>query len=246
MNINPDRWHYENNRQINQNNPKYRVEHSESCGNSPEIFENCSTNPDAQRCADGSFPFIETIFGVEGDDEGRLISQGPRCPGDPAPGVPFDEILEEIRITPEQFRSFPIQPAELISDPEQFSLRNGHTHLWAESETQNFNTVIEGISVELRAIPIQWMWDYGDGTKRNLNHPGEPAPNHTLHHETPTSHSYTETGIFQVNLTTLYRGEFRIVGEGWQSIPGQAAVPSEAVPIDVWRTEKELVAPDGQ
>ncbi|MGO3857102.1 MAG: PKD domain-containing protein, partial [Glutamicibacter arilaitensis] len=59
---------------------------------------------------------------------------------------------------------------------------------------------------------------------------------------TSTSHSYSDTGTFQVEVTTLYRGEFSVDGGTWQAIPGQAAVPSEPIEIDVWRTEKELIA----
>ena len=247
---NPDERHY-NGPELNlDGEPRqmYRLIYDPVCSPGLESASGCDSNPDYRRCADGTFPYRQIIEYVGGPNDG--IIQGVRtvCPEDPEfeDGVDPQNFIEEIRITPEQFRSFPILPSDMNSDPAQFSLRNGHTHLWAVAETQAFNTNMNGVDIEVRAIPVQWMWDYGDGTKRNFSQPGEPAPNHTLHHETPTSHSYTETGIFEVNLTTLYRGEFRIVGEGWQPIPGQAAVASDPIPIDVWRTEKELVAPDGQ
>ncbi|WP_431709556.1 PKD domain-containing protein [Glutamicibacter uratoxydans] len=227
---------------------EYTIEYIDQCTTGFEFANGCDVNTDEARCTDGSSPYIRIVRFRGGDRDGQVYSLNRICPGDDTPieSDPEGIIVEEIRISPAEFRRFPILPSILNSDPEQFSLRNGHTHLWAAAETQTFSTNINGTPVEVRAIPIQWLWDYGDGSTRVLNYPGEPAPNHTLHHETPTSYSYTETGVFEVNLTTLYRGEFRIVGEGWQSIPGQAAVPSNAVPIDVWRTEKELVAPDGQ
>jgi len=134
--------------------------------------------------------------------------------------------------------------SSIQSAPNKFSLRNGHTHFWASKDTQEFKSNLSGSDVRIKAIPIQWNWNYGDGATRNLSFPGEAMPSHTLHDETPTSHSYSETGKFGVKVTTLYRGEFSVDGGPWQAIPGQAAVPSNTLPIDVWRTKKELIAND--
>lgn len=226
--------------------PKYRVEHSETCGKSVETTDSCNVNSDRDRCGDGSFPYIESFIRLSGPEAGEVFVQRLRCPEDAELGIPDSERIQEIQVTPAQFRSFPIKGSRVNSNPKQFSLRNGHVHLWASSETQTFTTRIAETDVEIRAIPIAWRWDYGDGSSRSLNQPGNPMPSHTLHDKTPTSHSYLETGLFNVNLTTFYRGEFRVSGGSWQTIPGQAAVPSEAVPIDVWRTEKELIAGEGE
>lgn len=227
---------------------RYRVEYSDTCRIGLEIVSGCHQNPDEQACPDGSVPYLRIIKFDGGVRNGQVLSQTRLCPGEeqPVADIPQDQLIQIIRVTPEQFRRFPIEPSALNSDPKQFSLRNGHTHLWANAETQTFGTDINGTHVDVRAIPIQWQWNYGDGTRRSLNDPGKPEPGHTLHHETPTSHSYTKTGIFDVNLTTLYRGEFRVSGGSWQAIPGQAAVPSEPIFIDVWRTKKQLIAPDGE
>lgn len=237
---------YLNPNQNRSESPKIRVEHTETCGNSPELVLNCSENPDQQRCEDGSFPFMETVFREGGQNDGEMLGQRYRCPEDPIQELSSDEQSREVTVTPEQFRRFPILPSKVNAEPDRFSLRNGHIHLWAVSETQTFNTVINSTNISIRAIPINWQWSYGDGSSRSFSYPGAPDPDHTLHHETPTSHSYKETGVFNLNLTTLYRGEFRVADGQWQSIPGQAAVPSEAVPIDVWRTEKELIAGEGE
>lgn len=243
--IRPEGW-YIAPKKFSEKQPKYRIERSERCGKSIETIINCSVNPDQRRCEDGSFPFFQTIFRVGGPDDGQLLSQRLRCPEDPSEETSSDLEIQEIRVTPEQFRRFPIKPSILNSDPRKYSLRNGHTHLWASTESQSFDTEINGTQVQVRATPFVWQWNYGDGVTRTFGYPGKPDAQHTLHHETPTSHSYTKTGIFDVNLTTLYRGEFRVSGGSWQAIPGQAAVPSEPISIDVWRTKKQLIAPDGE
>ena len=220
-------------------NEKFRYHDFDACIPGQETVNSCNSIPDQTRCDDGTFPITRQIL----NEEGRVLRQYRYCPGDPPKfNIPEGQLIEEISIDIERFRSYPIQASFINSDPNEFSLRNGHTHLWATAETQTFNSDLSGSHVRIKAIPIQWNWNYGDGTTRNLDFSGEPAPNHTLRDETPTSHSYSETGTFKVGVTTLYRGEFSVDGGPWQTIAGQAAVPSNPIEIDVWRTEKELIA----
>ncbi|GAA0197861.1 hypothetical protein GCM10009526_20660 [Glutamicibacter creatinolyticus] len=231
----------------NDNTQKFRVEYIDECPLGLENRNGCDQNPDEGRCSDGSAPFVRVIRFSGGNRDGELLAQNRLCPGDlPQDPVRPEQLVERIAVTPEQFRKFPIKPSDPNSDPQNFSLRNGHAHFWAIANTQTFETEINGTSVEVRAIPIEWRWNYGDGSTRSFDYPGNAAPEHTLHHQTPTSHSYDKTGFFDVNLMTLYRGEFRAAGGPWEPIPGQAAVPSEPMPMDVWRTQKELIAPDGK
>ncbi|QCY47453.1 hypothetical protein GcLGCM259_1730 [Glutamicibacter creatinolyticus] len=244
----PMEWTRELDKEDSNRKQIYRVEYSNNCQLGREFFTGCDQNPDERTCPDGTAPYMRIIKYNEGPREGQVHSQSRFCPGEetPADGIAPEQFVQVIRISPEQFRRFPIKASRINSDPKQFSLRNGHTHLWAASETQTFGTVIDGTPVEVRAIPTHWNWSYGDGSSRSFTQPGNPMPEHSLHDKTSTSHSYTETGTFSVDLTTLYRGEFRVSDGTWQTIPGQAAVPSEAVPIDVWRTEKELIAGEGE
>ncbi|MGP4980356.1 hypothetical protein ACTXI2_08320 [Glutamicibacter arilaitensis] len=209
------------------------------CHTGDQELNGCDTNPDRPPCPDGSFPITRQVLTLDGD----FIRQFSICPGDPMPkDIPKESIIEEPRITLEAFRAFPIEGSTVRSNPVGFSLRHGFSHFWASKNTQVFSSNLSGSKIQIRAIPIQWNWNYGDGTTRNLDFAGEPMPHHTLRDETSTSHSYSDTGTFQVEVTTLYRGEFSVDGGAWQAIPGQAAVPSEPIEIDVWRTEKELIA----
>lgn len=224
--------------------PKYNVREFDECNSLNENFLNCFSNPDTETCEDGTYPIIRQLISLEGENKGEVFDSYRVCPEDPADPRTENTDEEIIEISIDQFRSFPISPSNIVSSPSKFSLRNGHTHMWASREVQTFDVDVEQSAVRIKAIPIQWNWNYGDGTTRSLDFPGEAAPNHTLHDETPTSHSYKETGTFSVGATTLYRGEFSVDGGPWQAIPGQAAVPSDPIEIDVWRTEKELIAID--
>lgn len=232
-------------RHVSSKQKKYHIRDYGVCVPGTENIKGCDSNPDQQTCPDGTYPIIRQLL----DMNGRFVNQYQYCPGDPPKvEIPEDGQIEEapisITITIEKFRSYPIKGSKIQSAPNKFSLRNGHTHFWASKEVQEFSSNLSGSDVKIKAIPIQWNWNYGDGTTKNLNFPGEAMPSHTLHDETKTSHSYTKTGKFGVTVTTLYRGEFSVDGGPWQAIPGQAAVPSNTLPIDVWRTEKELIAND--
>ncbi|GAA4376374.1 hypothetical protein GCM10023166_27870 [Paeniglutamicibacter cryotolerans] len=94
----------------------------------------------------------------------------------------------------------------------------------------------------MKAIPMSYVWAYGDGTSRTLDFPGEPRPNHSFEDETPSSHVYQETGDFTVGMSTRFRGEYSTEGGPWTPIPGVATVPSESMVMSVWRTKKLLVS----
>ncbi|MGP9032755.1 hypothetical protein [Glutamicibacter mysorens] len=220
---------------------KFSIRDYESCDPNTSNARFCRSIPEERTCPDGSAPIYRQVL----DAQGRVVRQYRYCPGEPPKiELPKETLTQEIIIDINKFKEYPIIPSKIISNPTKFSLKNGNTHFMATEEVQSFSSSLSGSKIRIKAIPIQWNWNYGDGTTRNLNFPGEPAPNHTLRDETPTSHSYSETGKFKVEVTTLYRGEFSVDGGPWQAIPGQAAVASTPIEIDVWRTEKELIAND--
>ncbi|MGG5751302.1 hypothetical protein ACQ3I4_01580 [Zafaria sp. Z1313] len=183
------------------------------------------------------------MFALNGPREGQVVETRTYCRDEPDPTIVGLE--QDIAVvTPERFQEFPILASSVVSQPDGFSLRNGHAHLYAESETQTFSVTIFDQDVRVRAIPTTWVWDYGDGETVRRDFAGAPMPDHDLAVETPSSHVYTETGDFQVRLTTLYRGEYSTEGGPWTPIPGVAGVPSDPLTMSVWRTRKLMVAED--
>lgn len=243
----PDRFYVDHKFPITKNDKeKRRTRDFNICRFGSEYGRSCDANPDISPCDDGTYPIVRQLF-REGDNSSpeQVIKNYQYCPNEPEPDLPNDvKVVEIIKVSNKQFRSFPIRASKLSSDPSKFSLKNGYTHFWASKDPQTFDIRMGDTPVKIKAFPVQWNWDYGDGNTKNFNVPGESSPNHTLHDETPTSHVYKETGKFKVVVTTLYRGEFSVDGGAWQSIPGQAAVPSDPVVMDVWRTQKQLIAFD--
>ncbi|QCU77930.1 hypothetical protein E7744_06845 [Citricoccus sp. SGAir0253] len=146
-------------------------------------------------------------------------------------------------VTLADFRRLDIRPSTIESDTGGFGLIRAHTNFYATEEVQTLNTTMLDQDVAIQAIPVQWTWNYGDGSSpRTTSAPG--GPQREFNEETPTSHAYQDTGTYPVSVTTAYRGQFSVNGGPWIAIPGTASVPSTPVEADIWRSEAKNVADD--
>jgi hypothetical protein len=165
-------------------------------------------------------------------------------PGSPAPEPPNGgEAAEpEVVITLEDFQSQPIIAATVVSEPNNFGLLGGHNNFWADVDEQEFTFETLGDQVTIRAWPVAYDWNYGDGTTRTTQTAGNPVPEADwLLVETPTSHVYGATGDYNVVLSTRFNGDYSVNGGPWIPIAGQAAVDSEPHFVSIWRSDNRLV-----
>jgi hypothetical protein len=159
--------------------------------------------------------------------------------------LPEDAEPELPTVTLEDFRRLPIAAAQSNAQPSPHTLRGAETNFYAVSTEQVLPTNIDGFAVEVRATPVSYSWDYGDGVQIGpIAATGAALPNNRWGEQTATSHVYTETGDFQVTLTTHYSGEFSVDGRPWLPIPGEASVSSPPIAISVWRTVSNNYADD--
>lgn len=162
------------------------------------------------------------------------------------PGDPLDRPSSPPRpaFSITQFRSLPLKPAKIITQPGRHTLKGAHTNIYAEVSEQGFSPRLAGKVVSVRAHPSSFAWNYGDGTTKTLPIQGGPLrPDQAeLDSETRTSHVYGSTGDYDISVTTIYTGEYSVDGGAWVPIIGTAQVNSPAIPMSVWRTETHLVA----
>ncbi|MDN5756326.1 MAG: hypothetical protein L0H32_11275, partial [Micrococcaceae bacterium] len=231
--------------------PKYEVSYSTTCAFELGGSGTCRTFDEAP-CPEDEPLKVRTIR----TPAGALVSRDTYCSTEPPPEAPKDSaekpadlqraVQEQrsIEVSPADFQSFPIRGSKVASQPSGFSLRNGNAHMYAKSDLQTFDVDIYDEPVRIRAIPQTYLWNYGDGHSRKLQKPGKPMPGHTFDQPTDTSHVYTKTGDYSIQLNTAYRGEYSVDGGPWMPIPGTATVPSDPMPMSVWRTKKLLVDED--
>lgn len=166
-------------------------------------------------------------------------------PGEaPAPPIEGVEAPEEapIVITLEEFQKQPVLAATIVSQPSNFGLRNAHSNVYAQAQEQEFTFEFQDAEIVLKARPVSYQWNYGDGTSATTTTPGGPVDGAAFDTETPTSHQYTRTGDFQLILTTYFAGDYSVDGGPFQPVAGEAAVVSEPHLMSIWRTEGHNVS----
>ncbi|MCT2262923.1 PKD domain-containing protein [Brachybacterium muris] len=110
--------------------------------------------------------------------------------------------------------------------------------LYADPTTQTLETELLGVPVQVRAIPIQYHWDLGDGNTITTKKPGKPYPSEQV------TATYTQEGWYDITLTTTFAGQFSVDGGEWQDIDGTIEIASDPVPLFSKSLESRLVNPD--
>lgn len=131
-----------------------------------------------------------------------------------------------ITVTQQDFASLPVRPARAHAGPDVGYLPvNMDLIVYAESTEQTLDTVPLGTPVQVRATPVSYHWDFGDGSTLDTARPGRPYPANDL------THRYQHQGWYDITLTTTYAGEFSVAGGPWQDIDGTVTVASEPVAL---------------
>lgn len=164
----------------------------------------------------------------------------PAAGGDAEPAAPPVVIV----VTAADFQRLLIPASTIRLDTQGNTLRTAHTNIYADSGVQMIDTTVLGQPVRVRAIPIEYIWNYGDGTTRRTFSPGAAVGGDPFDVETETSHQFELTGSFEINLTTVYTGQFSVNGGPWIPIDGVARVNSAPEEMTVWKTKRYLVAED--
>ena len=185
--------------------------------------------------------------------QGRSLGCIPLSPADlEAAGLELTEengqtVLRTIRVTltTHDFDTFPIAAATPHQERAPHTLKNYNTNFWADPNPQEFTRTINGQNVVLRATPVSYTFDYGDGTALGpVAYPGYQLGADVWDQPTDTSHQYAEPGDYHFTLTTTYRGEYSVDGGPWQVIDGTVSRTSDPQLVRVWRTKVGLVADD--
>ncbi|MBG6085481.1 hypothetical protein [Zhihengliuella flava] len=165
----------------------------------------------------------------------------PTSPGDGA-APPSDVIT----VTNEEFRSLPLPASELkmqqpVEDHPYYamSLVGERTHQWAESSEHGVETTVLGTAVKVRATPLEYWWDDGHGVARTAAGPGARRPEQADPETDPAAADvvYEGTGHLEVQLTTVWKIESRLVAEGCDTNSTGWACGD-----DVWQTTPPWLA----
>lgn len=191
--------------------------------------------PVLRRCDDGTMALAPLFRRALDADTGEVV-EGWRqvdnggCPEDPA---------VEVVLSAEEFRRLPLVAAEpMIQPSDGRALVTKGVAVHTDGSPQELATTVLGVPVVVRATPVQFAWDFGDGTPVVVTtQPGQEYPHHAWIGE------YPQPGVFELRLTTSWRGEFQVAGTGpWLPVTGTATTTSAPVSITVETAPARLYA----
>ncbi|GAA4283877.1 hypothetical protein GCM10022261_14080 [Brevibacterium daeguense] len=162
-------------------------------------------------------------------------------PGSPGGGGGAPAAAPTPVVTEEDFQNFEIPPSTLHSWPDSWAVTQRKTAFWADSLVRYIDLELLGTPVRVRATPVAYSWDFGDGAVKRTTSPGT-RPRSVQ--DAQIHHTYSTAGDVTVTLTTFYSGMFSVNGGDWLIIPGQAAVSSPPLDLTVYRYHKFLVEDD--
>lgn len=139
----------------------------------------CAHDPDdfsvIRQCDDGSMaqhPLFRRTLDSAGAPDGPwgLVDNG-GCP---------EDLAADVILTVEEFQRLPLTAAEPVVQPlDGRALINMGIAMHADPAPQTFTTTVVGVPVEVRAVAVQYTWDFGDGTRPVTTRlPGGPWPHH--------------------------------------------------------------------
>lgn len=159
----------------------------------------------------------------------------PAAPGAPAP-APEPVVVV---VTQSDFASLPVAPAVAHAGPPSGYLPvNMDLIAYAESQEQTLDTVLLGTPVQVRATPVEYRWDFGDGNTITTHTPGRPYPAKDI------VNRYEQEGWYDITLSTTYTGQYSVAGGPWEDIDGTVTIDSAPVSIYSRSFESHLVDPD--
>lgn len=164
---------------------------------------------------------------------GGASSGGVTADGAPAPAPVV------VTVSRRQFAALPVAPAVAHAGPPAGYLPVGMDLIaYADPSDQVLDTVLLGTPVRVRAIPVSYHWDFGDGSTLNTTSPGHPYPSHDV------ASRYEHEGWYDVRLTTTFAGQYSVAGGTWEDIDGTITVDSDPVAVYSKSYESRLVPAD--
>lgn len=151
---------------------------------------------------------------------------------------------EEISVPPQpfwfsasDFQSLPINPGT-VSVPVPQWIIYAELPVGADTSEQVLTTVVMGNTVEVRAIPESFSWDFHNGQNPVVtSEVSPPYPNNTV---VAVYEDVMES--VNVTLTTTWRGEWRIAGtEQWLPVTGRATTTAESAPFLIFEAPARLI-----
>lgn len=131
-----------------------------------------------------------------------------------------------------EFVRLPVDGGRLVMQPDRGNvLVNIETIAYVESGVQSFERALLGSPVTLRATPVEYRWDFGEGEPFTTTVPGAPFPEATVWYIYRRATAEGETR--RIAVETTWAGSFSVAGGPWQPIEATVTTTSTTDPFTV-------------
>lgn len=131
-----------------------------------------------------------------------------------------------------EFARLPVDGGRLVMQPDRGNvLVNIETIAYVESGVQSFERALLGSPVMLRATPVEYRWDFGEGEPFTTTVPGAPFPEATVWYVYRRATAEGETR--RIAVETTWAGSFSVAGGPWQPIEATVTTTSTTDPFTV-------------
>ncbi len=190
------------------------------------------------QCGNGGI-CVEHVECVEGGEEGFVhdVYMDGTDVGDVC--VPVREVDQTniVQLIIREFKRLEWPASRLVVQPKGGkTLVNFETNFYTPDHRPIDRTVtVAGQAVELRAVPVEYLYPFGDGATEQTTSPGAPHP------DLQVTHEYVRTGSVEVRVDTTYAGEYRIGNGEWVAIPDTLTVVGASQDLEVVEAIPQLV-----
>ena len=130
--------------------------------------------------------------------------RGPRGPQPPGPGRIIDRVIELVAAP------------ELEIAPSEIGLTGLETYVWIdEPRPVGVTAAAGGTTVEARAYPTQYLWDWGDGNDTLTSGSGRAWSEYS---PGTIEHVYETIGRYELSVEVVWEAQWRINGGGWRAL----------------------------
>jgi hypothetical protein len=153
--------------------------------------------------------------------------------------VPQDAVREVdlVKLVIREFKRMDWPASKLVVQPRGGkTLVNFKTNFYTpDHRLIDRSVILAGQAVTIRAVPVSYVWHFGDGTSTTTTSPGSPHPDLEITHE------YTQVAEVAVQVDTTYAGEYRIGDGDWTSIPETLTVAGASQDLQIVEALPQLV-----
>lgn len=134
-----------------------------------------------------------------------------------SPAVPT--IADFTAVTATGFGELTITPPSTTLGPGWDYIPVNYTNaVWTDGSDQMLDTTILGTPVTIRARPVEYRWDFGDGRVIVSTFPGASYPEHEIYS------AYRHQGWYLMSLQVIYEGAYSVDGGPFVPIDGTVTV----------------------